>query len=90
MANDDKFRSTQNYQENSFGQNGLKVLSGTATPENVLFSVLHVMTDATVTATNNCGKGDSFSSTALSAGYYYGRFSEISISGGTGIAYYIL
>jgi hypothetical protein len=85
-----KIKSTQNFQENALGQNGFKTLSGTPTTATVLFSVIHIMTDATVTATNNCGKGDSFSSTALAAGYYYGRFSDISISAGTAIAYHIL
>ena len=89
MGVDNKFASTQNFQENTLGQNGLKIIGGTATVTGSVFSVIHVMTEATVTATNNCAKGDNFSGTALAAGYYYGRFTAISVSAGTAIAYYI-
>lgn len=86
MANN-KLDNEKNHNLQSMGQNGLSILSGTATAAGVIYGVIHITSEASVTATNNCGFGDSFSGTTLPAGYYYGRFTAVSISGGSGIAY---
>lgn len=86
MANN-KLDNDQNHNLMSLGQNGFSTLSSTATATGVLYGVIHLFEDSVVTATNNCGFGDSFSSSTLPAGYYYGRFTSVSVSSGSGIAY---
>lgn len=86
MANN-KLDNEKNHNLQSMGQNGFSTLSSSATGAGILYGVLHLFEESVVTATNNCGFGDNFSSSTLPAGYYYGRFTAVSISSGSGMAY---
>jgi|VirMetMinimDraft_7_1064189.scaffolds.fasta_scaffold552807_2 hypothetical protein len=88
MADND-LTQQRNFNGQTLGQNGVKEISGTPTAAGVLFGVIHLLEESVLTSTNNCGKGDNFTAKTLPAGYYYGRWSAVSVSSGSAIAYYL-
>lgn len=87
---DTNLKSTENYQKAVVGQNGYKDLTGAAGASEMFCALEAPNGDATFSATNNCGKGDSPSSLVLKDGrFIYGRFDEVVVTSGTIRAYYL-
>lgn len=88
MANELKYTSI--FQELAFGDFGMRILSsGETSIEGEFFGALQVVSDCSISFTNNTTGGDtSITNLALSAGQIiYGNITNVTVASGKLIAY---